>query len=256
MGYLENFKVVDEVAIVSGGSKGLGRAMALGLAECGAKVVVASRTVSLIEETANEIIKNGGEAIAVPVDVKNPQSIEQMVAQVVDRYGRVDILINNAGIAPMKKTMETDIEDWNDVLNTNLKSAFLVSKAVARSMIRQRRGKIINMGSVLGHMVSGVSMPYCVSKAGIAHMTKALALEWAPYGLNINCIAPGYFETELNKVLVEDKEFTDWLCKRTPAGRWGNVEELCGTAVFLSSKASNFVNGQIIFVDGGLTSSV
>ncbi|MFZ1036077.1 MAG: SDR family NAD(P)-dependent oxidoreductase, partial [Smithella sp.] len=165
MGYLENFKVVDEVAIVTGGSKGLGRAMALGLAECGAKVVVASRTVSLIEETANEIIKKGGQAIAVPVDVKNPQSIEQMVDQVMEQYGRVDILINNAGIAPMKKTMETDIEDWNDVLNTNLKSAFLTSKIIAKGMIKQRKGKIINIGSVLGNMASNVAMPYCVSKA-------------------------------------------------------------------------------------------
>ena len=197
MDCLENFKVVDKVAIVTGGSKGLGRAMALGLGEAGAKVVVASRTVPLIEETANEIIKKGGEAIAVPVDVKNPQSIEQMVAQVMDHYGRVDILINNAGIAPMKKTMDTDIEDWNDVLNTNLKSAFLDSKAVAKGMIKQRKGKIINIGSVLGNMASNVAMPYCVSKAGIAHMTRALALEWAPFGINVNCIAPGFFETEM-----------------------------------------------------------
>jgi NAD(P)-dependent dehydrogenase (short-subunit alcohol dehydrogenase family) len=251
MGYLENFKVVDEIAIVTGGSKGLGRAMALGLAECGAKVVVASRTVSLIEETANEIIKNGGEAIAVPVDVKNPQSIEQMVAQVVDRYGRVDILINNAGIAPMKKTMETDIEDWNDVLNTNLKSAFLVSKAVARSMIRQRRGKIINMGSVLGHMVSGVSMPYCVSKAGIAHMTKALALEWAPYGLNINCIAPGYFETEMTAETREDESHLKFLKFKIPFKRFGKPEEIVGAVLFLASSASDYVTGAVLYIDGG-----
>ena len=251
MGYLENFKVVDEVAIVTGGSKGLGRAMALGLAECGAKVVVASRTVSLIEETANEIIKNGGEAIAVPVDVKNPQSIEQMVAQVVDRYGRVDILINNAGIAPMKKTMETDIEDWNDVLNTNLKSAFLVSKAVARSMIKQRRGEIINMGSVLGHMAFRVSMPYCVSKAGIAHMTKALALEWAPYGLNINCIAPGYFETEMTAEAREDESHLKFLKFKIPFKRFGKPEEIVGAALFLASSASDYVTVAVLYIDGG-----
>ena len=128
MDCLEKFRIEDKVAIVTGGSKGLGRAMALGLAQAGAKVVVASRTISLIEETADEIIKKGGKAIAVSVDVKNPQSIELMVATVMDHYGRVDILINNAGIAPMKKTIDTNIEDWNDVLNTNLKSAFLISK--------------------------------------------------------------------------------------------------------------------------------
>jgi NAD(P)-dependent dehydrogenase (short-subunit alcohol dehydrogenase family) len=251
MEYLDHFKVVDEVAIVTGGSKGLGRAMALGLAACGAKVVVASRTVSLIEETTNEIIKKGGQAIAVPVDVKNPQSIEQMVAQVMDRYGRVDILINNAGIAPMKKTMETDIEDWNDVLNTNLKSAFLVCKSVARSMIKQRRGKIINIGSVLGHMVSGVSMPYCVSKAGIAHMTRALALEWAPYGLNINCIAPGYFETEMTAEAREDESHLKFLKFKIPFKRFGKPEEIVGATLFLASRASDYMTGAVLYIDGG-----
>jgi NAD(P)-dependent dehydrogenase (short-subunit alcohol dehydrogenase family) len=251
MGYLENFKVADEVAIVTGGSKGLGRAMAFGLAECGAKVVVASRTVSLIEETANEIIKKGGKAIAVPVDVKNPQSIEQMVAQVMEQYGRVDILINNAGIAPMKKTMETDIEDWNDVLNTNLKSAFLLSKAVAKGMIKQRKGKIINMGSVLGHMVSGVSMPYCVSKAGIAHMTRALALEWAPYGLNVNCIAPGYFETEMTAEAREDESHRKFLKFKIPFKRFGKPEEIVGAALFLASRASDYITGAVLYIDGG-----
>jgi NAD(P)-dependent dehydrogenase (short-subunit alcohol dehydrogenase family) len=251
MGYLENFKVVDEVAIVTGGSKGLGRAMAIGLAECGAKVVVASRTVSLIEETANEIIKKGGQAIAVPVDVKNPQSIEQMVDQVMEQYGRVDILINNAGIAPMKKTMETDIEDWNDVLNTNLKSAFLTSKIIAKGMIKQRKGKIINIGSVLGNMASNVAMPYCVSKAGIAQMTRVLALEWAPFGINVNCIAPGFFETEMTAEQREDESHMKFLKYKIPFKRLGRPDEIVGAALFLASRASDYMTGAVLNIDGG-----
>ncbi|MGD0280704.1 MAG: 3-oxoacyl-ACP reductase family protein [Smithella sp.] len=251
MGYLENFKVVDEVAIVTGGSKGLGRAMAFGLAECGAKVVVASRTVSLIQQTANEIIKKGGQAIAVPVDVKNPQSIEQMAAQVMNRYGRVDILINNAGIAPMKKTMETDIEDWNDVLNTNLKSAFLTSKIIARGMIKQRKGKIINIGSVLGNMASNVAMPYCVSKAGIAQMARALALEWAPFGINVNCIAPGFFETEMTAEQREDESHMKFLKYKIPFKRLGRPDEIVGAALFLASRASDYMTGAVLYIDGG-----
>jgi NAD(P)-dependent dehydrogenase (short-subunit alcohol dehydrogenase family) len=251
MGYLENFKVVDEVAIVTGGSKGLGRAMAIGLAECGAKVVVASRTVSLIEETANEIIKKGGQAIAVPVDVKNPQSIEQMVDQVMEQYGRVDILINNAGIAPMKKTMETDIEDWNDVLNTNLKSAFLTSKIIAKGMIKQRKGKIINIGSVLGNMASNVAMPYCVSKAGIAQMTRVLALEWAPFGINVNCIAPGFFETEMTAEQREDESHMKFLKYKIPFKRLGKPDEIVGTALFVASRASDYMTGAVLYIDGG-----
>ncbi len=253
MDYLEKFRVADKVAIVTGGSKGLGRAMALGLGEGGAKVVVTSRTVPLIEETADEIIKKGGEAIAVPVDVKNPQSIEMMVAQVMDHYGRVDILINNAGIAPMKRTIDTDIEDWNDVMNTNLKSAFLASKAVAKSMLKERKGKIINIGSVLGHMVSGVAMPYCVSKAGIAHMTRAMALEWASFGINVNCIAPGYFETEMTDQAREDESHLKFLKFKIPFKRFGKPEEIVGAALFLASEASDYMTGAVLYIDGGYT---
>ena len=253
MDYLEQFKVVDKVAVVTGGSKGLGRAMALGLGEAGAKVVVASRTVPLIEETAGEIIQKGGEAIAVPVDVNDPQSIDRMVAQVMDHYGRVDILINNAGIAPMKRTVDTDIEDWNDVMNTNLKSAFLTSKAVAKGMLKQRKGKIINIGSVLGHMASTTAMPYCVSKAGIAHMTRVLALEWAHFGINVNCIAPGFFETEMTVQTREDESHMKFLKFKIPFKRLGKPEEIVGAALFLASAASDYATGVVLYIDGGYT---
>ena len=193
MDYLEKFRMAGKVAIVTGASKGLGKAMASGLGECGAKVVAASRSLDLIEATADSIIKKGGEAIAVPVDVKRQQSIERLVAVTKDYYGRVDILINNAGIAPMNKTLNTSLDDWEDVLNTNLKSAFLLSKTAGKIMMKQRKGKIINIGSILGKMAATTAMPYCVSKAGIGHMTRVLALEWGTYGINVNCIAPGFF---------------------------------------------------------------
>ena len=253
MDCLEKFKVAEKVAIVTGGSRGLGRAMALGLGEAGAKVVVSSRTIPLIEETAGEIIRKGGEAIAVPIDVSDPQSIELMVGRVMDHYGKIDILINNAGIAPMKRTIDTDIEDWNDVLNTNLKSAFLTSKAVAKSMLKQHKGKIINIGSVLGNMASAVAMPYCVSKAGIAHMTKALALEWAPFGINVNCIAPGFFETEMTVQAREDESHMKFLKFKIPFKRFGKPEEIVGAALFLASEASDYVTGAVLYVDGGYT---
>lgn len=251
MGYLDKFKVTGKVAVITGGSKGLGREMAFGLGEAGAKVVVASRTVSLIEETANEIIKKGGEAIAIPVDVNSQQSIEQLVARVMDHYGRVDILINNAGIAPMKRTIDLEVSDWDEVMNTNLKSAFLLSKAVAASMLKQRSGKIINIGSVLGEMASTIAMPYCVSKAGLAHMTRALALEWASRGINVNCIAPGFFETEMTEQQREDEAHLKFLNYKIPYKRLGKPEEIVGAAIFLASEASDYMTGSVLFIDGG-----
>lgn len=253
MDCLDKFRVADKVAIVTGGSKGLGRAMALGLGEAGAKVVVTSRTVPMIEETADEVIRKGGAAIAVPVDVNDPQSIDRMVGRVIDHYGKVDILINNAGIAPMKRTVDTDMDDWNNVMNTNLKSAFLISKAVAGGMIEQRKGKIVNIGSVLGKMASAVAMPYCVSKAGIAHMTRALALEWAPFGIHVNCIAPGFFETEMTAPAREDESHRKFLTFKIPFKRLGKPEEIVGTALFLASEASDYMTGAVLYLDGGYT---
>ena len=253
MDYLEKFKIAGKVALVTGGSKGLGQAMALGLGEAGARVVVTSRTVSLIEETANEIVKKGGDAIAIPVDVNDSQSIEQMISRATNHFGGVDILINNAGIAPMKRTMDTEIEEWDNVLNTNLKSAFLTSKAAAKWMMKQRKGKIINIGSVLGYLATNVAMPYCVSKAGIAHMTRALAIEWAPYGINVNCIAPGYFETEMTLEARGDEAHMKFLKFKIPFKRLGKPQEIVGAALFLASEASDYMTGGVLYIDGGYT---
>jgi len=253
MDCMEKFRIEDKVAIVTGGSKGLGRAMALGLAQAGARVVVASRSLDLIELTADEIIKKGGQAIAMPVDVRNPQSIERLVALTKDYYGRVDVLINNAGIAPMKKAVDTTIEDWENVMDTNLKSAFLLSRAAGKIMLKQKKGKIINVGSILGTMAASIAMPYCVSKAGIAHMTRALALEWASSGINVNCIAPGFFETEMTQYQQQNKSHQKFLNFKIPFKRLGKPEEIVGAAIFLASEASDYMTGSTLVIDGGYT---
>ncbi|HOI73200.1 MAG TPA: glucose 1-dehydrogenase [Syntrophales bacterium] len=250
MGVLNQFGLCGRVAIVTGGSKGLGRAMALGLAEAGAKLVVVSRTQSLIEETADEIIKKGGEALAVPTDVRSEEDVERMVALVAEKYGRIDILINNAGIGGSRKVVTMTADEWSNMMDTNVKSIFLAVRAVGKVMIRQRSGKVINVSSVLGKGALPRSMHYGASKAAIIHMTKTLALEWAPFNIHVNGIAPGWFLTEMTKDQQEG-ENREFLVRRIPFGRFGNPEEMVGLAVFLASDASNYITGDTVFIDGG-----
>lgn len=233
------------------GAEGLGRAIALGLGEAGARVVVVSRTKSLIEETADRIIKNGSDAVAIPVDVTKTEDIQEMEKIVVDKFGRVDILVNSAGIGPTRKMPDISVKEWDDVIDTNLKSVFLMVKVVGGRMLEQRGGKIINISSVLGRMASSMALHYCVSKAGIIQMTRALALEWAPFNIHVNCIAPGFFETEMTKVQQEDEAHRKFLMFKIPLKRIGKPEEIVGTALFLASEASNYITGETIFVDGG-----
>ena len=253
MSYLEKFNMAGKVAIVTGASKGLGQAMACGLAECGARVVAASRSLDLIEATADGINQKGGEAIAIPVDVKDSESIEQLVSRAKNHFGRVDILINNAGIAPVKKTMHTTLADWEDVLNTNLQSVFLLSKSAGKIMMEQRGGKIINIGSILGKMAAGMAMPYCVSKAGLDHMTRVLALEWAAFGINVNCIAPGFFETDMTELQQTDENHRKFLNHKIPFKRLGKPDEIVCAAIFLASRASDYMTGATMIIDGGYT---
>jgi len=252
MNYIEKFRLDDKVAIVTGGSKGLGRSIALGMAEVGAKVVVVSRTEKLIKETADEILSRGGEAIAIPVDVRREEDIERAVNITMDKFDRLDILINNAGIAPMHPTLDVPTNEWNDVINTNLTSSFIFSKiAVKNAMKKQGGGKIINIGSVLGFMASNVAPHYCAAKAGLAHLTKALALEWARYNINVNCIAPGFFKTEMTKMQQEDAAHQRFMNFKIPFKRLGEPEEIVSTAIFLASEASNYITGATVIVDGG-----
>ncbi|MBN1636513.1 MAG: SDR family oxidoreductase [Deltaproteobacteria bacterium] len=241
----------EKIAIVTGGSKGLGRAMAVGLADAGATVVVISRTKSLIEDTANEIIDRGHCALAIPADVKKPEDIENAVKIILEKFGRVDVLINNAGIAPMNRTTDISIKEWDDVLDTNVKSYFLSAKAVGPHMIRQGEGKIINISSALGKMASNMAVHYCTSKAGVIQMTRALALEWARFNINVNCIAPGFFNTDMTAMQQQDEAHSRFLQAKIPFKRLGQPEEIVGTAIFLASSASRYITGETIVVDGG-----
>jgi len=250
------FDLTGSRALITGASRGIGFALAKGLAEAGAAIVLNGRDRERIEQAAAKLRQEGFDVDTIMFDVTDRNAVIASIDEVESKIGAIDILINNVGIQHRAPLEDFPADAWERMVDINLSSIFHVSQAVARHMIPRMRGKIINICSVQSQLGRATIAPYAATKGGAAMLTKGMCVDWAKYGIQVNGIAPGYFETELNKVLVEDKEFTDWLCKRTPAGRWGNVEELCGTAVFLSSKASNFVNGQIIFVDGGLTSSV
>jgi len=250
MDVVEQFRVPGKIAIVTGASRGLGRAMAIGLAQAGAKIAVVSRTSELIEETAREIVRQGGEAFPVKADVKIEEDVESMVDIVIKKFGRIDILVNNAGITSPKNTIDISPDEWDEVIETNMKSVFLVSKAAAKIMIGQKSGKIINISSFLGRDALASSLSYGASKAAIIHMTKTLALELAPYGINVNCIAPGWFLTDMT-LPQQEEENKKFLLRKIPLKRFGKPEEIAGLAVFLSSGAADYITGETVFIDGG-----
>jgi gluconate 5-dehydrogenase len=250
------FDLTGSRALITGSGQGIGLALARGLAEAGASIVLNGRGRERIEQAAARLRQEGFTVDIIVFDVTDRNAVISSIDEVESRIGAIDILINNAGIQHRAPLEDFPADVWERIVNTNLSSVFHVSQAVVRHMIPRMGGKIINICSVLSQLGRSTVAPYAATKGGVAMLTRGMCVDWAKYGIQVNGIAPGYFATELNKALVENNEFSDWLCKRTPAGRWGNVEELCGTAVFLASKASNFVSGQIIFVDGGLTSSV
>jgi len=240
-----------KVAIVTVGSRGLGRGMALALAEAGADVVVASRTLSALREVSQEIKDKGRRALPIELDVWDLFSINQMVEKVLDEFGKIDILVNNAGMNIRKPAIEVTEEDWDRVVNTNLKGAFFCAQAVGKVMIKQRRGKIINIGSLTSKVALPNMIAYAASRGGIMMLTRSLAVEWAKYNINVNAIGPGYFKTSQTAPLFADKHWVEETLKKIPLGKTGLPEDLGGTAVFLASEASDYITGQMIFVDGG-----
>lgn len=250
------FSLEGRLALITGSGQGIGLALARGLAEHGAAVVLNGRDTGKIEAAAATLRDAGLEAHASLFDVVDAVAVENAVAKIEADIGPIDILINNAGVqfrAPLEDFPE---EQWQRLLNTNVSGAFHAGKAVARHMIGRGRGKIINIGSVQSELARPGIAPYTMTKGAIRNLTKGMCTDWAKHGLQINAIAPGYFRTEMNRALVENTDFSAWLEKRTPAGRWGNVEELIGAAVFLASDASSYVNGHTLYVDGGITASV
>ena len=251
------FDLDGRVALVTGSSRGIGLTLATGLARAGATVVVHGRDQASLDRVRDSISEGtGAEVFTATFDVTDAAAVDDGISRVESEAGTIDILVNNAGIQRRSPFTEFALSDWNDLIATNLTSAFLVGQRVARSMVARGHGKIVNIGSVQSQLGRPGIAPYAATKGGIAMLTKGMCADLAPSGIQVNALAPGYFATELTKALVDDEQFSAWVRSRTPAGRWGDVEDLVGTLVYLSSSASNFVNGQIIYVDGGMTAVV
>jgi gluconate 5-dehydrogenase len=252
----ELFELTGKRALVTGSSQGIGLALVQGLAEHGAEVVLNGRDAAKLKAAAAKLTAAGHKVSVAGFDVTLAQAAKDGVAAIERDVGAIDILINNAGMQFRSPLEEFPVEKWDQLLVTNVSSAFYVGQAVARHMIPRRQGKIINIASVQSELARPGIAPYTATKGAVKNLTRGMCTDWAKYGLQINAIAPGYFKTPLNQALVDNPEFSSWLEKRTPAGRWGNVDELVGAAVFLSGKASSFVNGHTLYVDGGITVSL
>ncbi|HNR99075.1 MAG TPA: glucose 1-dehydrogenase [Planctomycetota bacterium] len=247
------FDLTGKVAIVTGASRGLGRSFARALARAGADLAITSRGLPALAETKAEIEALGRKALPVELDVRDQASIARLVPAVMDAYGKIDILVNNAGCNVRKPAVEVTWEDWNLVLDTNLRGAFFTAQAAARAMIPRRRGRIINIGSVTSVFGYAGLAPYCASRGGTRQLTMSLADDWGRHGITVNCLAPGWFKTAQNAVMYEDREWVAYLCDRIPLKRPGGPEDLDGAVVFLASDASAYVTGQTLLVDGGIS---
>jgi NAD(P)-dependent dehydrogenase (short-subunit alcohol dehydrogenase family) len=250
---LKEFDLNGKVALVTGCSRGLGQIFARALADAGADLIVTSRSVDSLGAFKAEIESIGRKCLALPCDVRDQSSIEQMVASALEGMEAIDILVNNAGCNVRKPAIEVTWDDWNLILDTNLRGTFFVSQAVARSMIPRRSGRIVNIGSVTS--VNGYAGlgPYGASRGGVKQLTMSLADDWGRYGITVNCLAPGWFKTSQNAVMYEDPEWVAYLADRIPMKRPGQPDDLRGAIVFLASDASAYVTGQTLLVDGGIS---
>ena len=250
---LDLFNLNGKVAIITGASRGLGQYLTRALALAGADVVITSRSVESLQEFAGEIESLGRNVLPLELDVRDQQSIQDMAEAAFDHFGKIDILVNNAGCNVRKPAVDVDWEDWNLVVDTNLRGGFFVAQAVAKKMIPFRYGRVINIGSVT--TVAGYAgiTPYCASRGGVKQMTMSLADDWGQYGITVNCLAPGWFKTAQTKVLYDNQEWVDYLVDRIPLKRVGQPNDLDGTAIFLASDASAYMTGQTLLVDGGIS---
>lgn len=245
------FRLDGRVALVTGGGKGLGEAIAYALAGAGADVAVAGKTLSNVSTVSENIRKMGRQSLAIQADVRDENEVQRMIGEVFARFGRLDILVNNAGVASVGPITEFPTELWEHIMDTNAKGVFLCAREAAKVMIRQGKGKIINISSLQGSAGRAGDPAYAASKAAVNLMTMSMACEWAKYGICVNAIAPTWCWTDLTRPALSQSSFYEELKKRIPAGRAGNPEDLFGVVIFLASDASDFVNGAIIPVDGG-----
>jgi len=245
------------IALVTGGMGGLGEAICMKLARMGIRVVVTySPSNTKYKDWLKEMESRDYHFHGVPCDVGDFESCQKMVQQVQSEIGPIDILINNAGIQKRAPLVEMSLATWEEVVRVNLTGVFVVGQAVGRRMVARRRGKIVNICSLMSEVARKTIAPYTAAKGAVKQLTRAMCVEWAGYNIQVNGIGPGYFVTPMNEALVNDPDFDAWIRSRTPAGRWGRTEELVGAAIFLSSPASDFVNGQIIYVDGGVLAAI
>ena len=254
MSTFQLFSLKGRRALVTGSSQGIGFGLAVGLAQAGAEVVLNGRDKKKLDEAVAVLKSNDHRAFGKAFDVTNKVDVQNSIDQLEHQIGPIDILINNAGMQFRTPLEDYPDEKFDELLRVNIKSVFLVGQTVARHMITRKKGKIINICSVQSELGRPSIAPYTATKGAVKMLTKGMCADWAHHGLQINAIGPGYFKTPLNQALVDNQEFSAWLEKRTPAGRWGNVEELVGAAIFLASDASSFVNGHVLYVDGGITS--
>ncbi|OGB96203.1 MAG: hypothetical protein A2Z31_04285 [candidate division NC10 bacterium RBG_16_65_8] len=249
MNIVDSFRLDGRVALVTGAGKGIGEGIAVGLAEAGADLALVARTRSDLDRVAEEIRAIGRQAVVVPCDVADVTAIPAAVGQVTDAYGRIDILVNCAGIQRRMTVLEATVEGWEAVINTNLRSVYFLTQVVGKVMVGQGRGKVISIASMTAYRGFHMISPYGISKAGIANFTKYLALEWAPYNIQANAIAPGWIATPMTSQMGEDR--VRWVCEHVPQGKFGTPRDVAGLAVFLAGPAADYITGQTIPVDGG-----
>lgn len=250
------FDLTGKRALITGSSQGIGFALAKGMAAAGASIVLNGRDTGKLDRAADELRATGSAVDVLPFDATDHEAVKAAVDGFEAGTGPIDILVNNAGMQHRTALEDFPADAFERLLQTNIASVFHVGQACANHMIKRKAGKIVNIASVQTALARPGIAPYTATKGAVANLTKGMATDWAQYGLTCNALAPGYFDTPLNAALVADPEFSAWLAKRTPAGRWGNVEELVGACIFLSSDASTFVNGHCLFVDGGITASL
>jgi gluconate 5-dehydrogenase len=250
---LDSFSLAGKVALVTGSSRGLGWAIAQALSSAGAHVVLNGRDRKALDQRAAVLSAATGGCMVVPFDVTDGDAVAAGVAEIGRRCGRLDVAVCNAGIVIRKPSMETSDAEWDAVLETDLSACFRVAREAARIMVRRNWGRIIMISSVMGTIARPTIASYVASKAGLHGLTRALAVEFGPMGINVNCIGPGFYPTEANQVVRDNKQFYDWVSSRSPLNRWGDPKELGGAAIYFASDASSFCNGQVLTIDGGMT---